>query len=543
MALTLSLQFPTGRYVAASWGDRDEVEWPPHPARLCLGLLDALHRSGQVTEERAALEWLCAQPAPDVIIPIAADAVKQTLDGFFVPQNPSAAEAVKHPRKPRSFPVVYLDPDQPTVFFHWPLAELPPSLRQALASLIKRLPRLGHSSSFCLLELDRTPGPDRQWEYLQPIAPDSEIAPTASLRIPWQGLIAAAERAFDESGRCAEMKGLVEAAAKGAKPDKMLKPTASPRGRHDAGHRWLGYAPPGELTAAAGPWDRRILTLRQTEGRKHGLTSTWQITGAFHKALLQRWGLRQAEDFALGPIPGWLSGHETRTEGDANPTSAIRSCHLAIFPLPFVDHPHADGHLLGLGLALPRMKGAGLAATEFRRQWRQAQEVLFGEKGELFLHAADGSWEITLRPESLAGSTKAAIQALIPSRWTQAAKTWRSVTPIILDRHPKPHFNKDPEAWVHSCQDILRQSCGRAGWPNPVRIKPTLYSSLNGVPPAAAFAPPKSRPGLPPRFHLHAEIEFDEPVAGPLLLGSGRYRGYGLMLPASEKPSPAPPLP
>lgn len=31
MPLTLSLQFPTGRYVAASWGDKDEVEWPPIP--------------------------------------------------------------------------------------------------------------------------------------------------------------------------------------------------------------------------------------------------------------------------------------------------------------------------------------------------------------------------------------------------------------------------------------------------------------------------------------------------------------------------------
>ena len=214
--------------------------------------------------------------------------------------------------------MVYLDPDQPTVFFHWPLAELPPSLRQALASLVTRLPRLGHSSSFCLLELDRTPGSDRQWEYLQPIAPDSEIAPTASLRIPWQGLIAAAERAFDESGRCAEMKGLMEAAAKGAKPDKMLKPTASPRGRHDVGHRWISYAPPGESTAPSGPWDRRILTLKQIEGRKHGLLGTRQITGAFHKALLQRWGKRQSEDPSFGPIPGWLSGHQPRAEGDAN---------------------------------------------------------------------------------------------------------------------------------------------------------------------------------------------------------------------------------
>ena len=58
MALTLSLQFPAGRYVAASWGDKDEVEWPPHPARLCLALIDALHKSGNTLGSRDSLKWL-----------------------------------------------------------------------------------------------------------------------------------------------------------------------------------------------------------------------------------------------------------------------------------------------------------------------------------------------------------------------------------------------------------------------------------------------------------------------------------------------------
>jgi CRISPR-associated protein Csb2 len=33
---------------------------------------------------------------------------------------------------------------------------------------------------------------------------------------------------------------------------------------------------------------------------------------------------------------------------------------------------------------------------------------------------------------------------------------------------------------------------------------------------------------------LHAYLEFDEPVVGPVLLGSGRYRGYGLCRPVQE---------
>ncbi len=543
MALTISLQFPTGRYVAAAWGDRDEVEWPPHPARLCLGLLDALHRGGNPTEERAALEWLCQQTAPDVIVPTAATAVPQILEGFFVPQNPTSAESIAHPRKPWTFPAVYLDPDQPTVFFRWPKATPSDCLRTALASLITRLPRLGHSSSFCVVGLDATPTADVQWEYLEPLSADREISPTESLRVPWPGLIASAEQAFDAAGRAEEMSDLIAAAEKGSKADKMLKPAASPRSRHDPQHQWLGYAPPEAQSASQGPWDRRILVLRQTKGSTKALTSTWQITEIFHKALLSRWGDRLKLEPEFGPIPGWLSGHSPRAENDAQATAAIQSCHLAIFPLPFVDHPHADGHLLGIGLALPNPASVGLNPGDFRREWRQAQEVLFGENGELFLHAADGSWEMTLCSESQFGSAGPAKQALIPHRWTQAAKLWRSVTPIILDRHPKPHFNKDPEAWVRSCREIITKSCERAGWPVPVRIKPSLSSPLSGVPSSSDFASPKPKPGLPPRFHIHAEIEFAEPIAGPLLLGSGRYRGYGLMLPMAEKPISAKPKP
>jgi CRISPR-associated protein Csb2 len=34
-----------------------------------------------------------------------------------------------------------------------------------------------------------------------------------------------------------------------------------------------------------------------------------------------------------------------------------------------------------------------------------------------------------------------------------------------------------------------------------------------------------------PRACVHAQIEFAEPVRGPVLVGAGRYLGYGLCLP------------
>ena len=39
------------------------------------------------------------------------------------------------------------------------------------------------------------------------------------------------------------------------------------------------------------------------------------------------------------------------------------------------------------------------------------------------------------------------------------------------------------------------------------------------------------------RSHNHAVIvfDFDEPVRGPVLMGAGRFRGYGLCRPMDEK--------
>jgi CRISPR-associated protein Csb2 len=147
----------------------------------------------------------------------------------------------------------------------------------------------------------------------------------------------------------------------------------------------------------------------------------------------------------------------------------------------------------------------------------------------LELVAGDRSWTLKLTAESSLRPR----QALQPKRWTRASDQWASVTPLILDRHPKPHFNKDPEKWRESCREIIKAACVNLGLPEPISIEPSPYSPLAGVPAAPAFPAPSPRPGRPPRFHVHATLTFAELVHGPLLLGAGRFRGYGLFLPLS----------
>jgi len=523
MPLTISLRFPTGRYAGTAWANKDAVEWPPHPARLCLGLLDALHRSGCPAAERDALLWLCRLPPPVIVLPDDSAAFGIVHDGVFVPQNPSQAEAVRPPRKQRSFPAVMLDAEAPVLFFSWPEREA--TAPAALESLVARLPRLGHSSSLVVAHVSaEAPPAGPGWRQLSPCTGDP--APEVQqyhLRVPWDGLVESAELAYDAAGRRVEMEELIAGAARGAKAGKMLKPVASPRGRHDPRHVWKAYTGAPGIAPVPSPWSPSVLLLRQTGGDRLGLGSTWALTETFHRALLDRWN----RNSALGSIPSWLSGH---ADGDHGLPS--HSCHLALFPLAFADRGvrHASGTVMGIGLALPRPQAAGLDPAEQRLMWNRALAALFDEEGTLELRSAASGWTVILRPVS----DPIPPRTLTPGRWTDVSRTWASVTPVVLDRHPRPRFEKDPTGWRESVRNIIATSCERMGLPVPAHVDPSPHSVLHGAPPAPDFPPPPARDGRPPRFHTHVVVGFDRPVAGPVLLGAGRYRGYGLMMPLGD---------
>ena len=191
MSLTISLLFPTGRYVAATMDRHDEAEWPPHPARLILGLLSSHYRGQQLPAERAALQWLCEQAPPHIVIPKEADCQVQIISGVFVPQNPSEAKDVKHRRKEREFATVTLPDTEASVFFHWPELEPEPEVFTALASLVEKLPRLGHSSSLVVASLS-CEAPPVDLVHLAPQSADAISSPDFRLRIPWSGLLESA---------------------------------------------------------------------------------------------------------------------------------------------------------------------------------------------------------------------------------------------------------------------------------------------------------------------------------------------------------------
>ena len=67
-----------------------------------------------------------------------------------------------------------------------------------------------------------------------------------------------------------------------------------------------------------------------------------------------------------------------------------------------------------------------------------------------------------------------------------------------------------------------------------VKVVATSSPLFAGVPHARDFPPLRSGPNGGARFHLHALVIFAEPIVGPLIVGAGRYRGYGLCRPWRE---------
>lgn len=195
--------------------------------------------------------------------------------------------------------------------------------------------------------------------------------------------------------------------------------------------------------------------------------------------------------------------------------------HLAFIPLAFVGHPHADGRLLGMGLVLPE----GLSGEERRQALRAVGRVRHLLLGRL------GTWQVA--------RTTGARPAwnLRPEAWTahpEGATHWSTVTPVVYDRHPKTN---DRAAYQREVASMLAQGCVRIGLTEPREVVVTPVSAHLGAPPAHAFPRLRRKDGSQ-RRHTHAILVFNRPVRGPILVGAGRYRGYGACRPMLGEDEP-----
>ncbi len=545
--LAIEIEFLTGRYAATAHNDRGRAEWPPHPARFFSALVAALHDHEEVdVAERAALLWLEQQGAPSLWVDLGSRVGRRQVHDVYVPVNDvtligdperalreanrkraelaesggptkelKAAERLiekeltkldefvraqqvveskpsdkalamavallpeRRTRQVRTFPVVL--PETPTFAFLWPTADASPH-RTALERLCARVTRLGHSSSLArchVVDRDLTPT-------LVP-CDEGEVV----LRAVGPGQLERLDRAFDHHQ---------------AFHSRVLP--ARPQ-RYGAASKAASPSPMAESVFSA-DW----VLFERVGGSRPVASRTTDLARALRGALIELHGNRD--------LPATLSGH-----AESGPTEQP---HVAFVPLPFVGNEHADGSLMGCALVLPRELAKDDRELLLRLVGRWETERS-DQRGNLTLAAG------TLPPFIVRRVDVSAKAALDPTRWCRASTRFITATPIALDRNPgNLRSNQDGTARraALEAQQNISDACVRVVGARPCSVEVSLAPLLPGAQHVRDFLPWPGRPGRTPRVRVHADIHFETPVRGPLLLGAGRYFGLGLCLPVED---------
>lgn len=527
MMFAIAADYLMGWAMACADGARKQrAEWPPHPDRAYMALVAAWFETGCDAGEGAALRWLESLAPPALC---ASGHGQRTTVTHYVPVNDAAQSSTKtvkavvdmaavelskakdaglaqlpefRGRQARAFPVAV--PHDPVVHFVWE-AVLPDQHRVPLAALCRKVTSIGHSASLVRMWLDdEAPAPT--W------VPGE--GPTAiRLRVSGSGRLAYLEQRMNKAAVLAY--AAMERALNQAKgrPKQQLQREldarfpAQPVSLRPEPGMWQAYVRPApdaadDLSLPCSVFDDRLIVL-SLSGQRLGLQTTLALSAALRGAMLAG---------GTAPLPEWLSGH-------APSSKPTREPHVAVLPLAFAGAPHADGRLLGVALALPRSVSASEAAGVFGPWLRDAdglpREIRLFDAGSL---ACTATLETRERPPA----------ALNPKAWVGPARRWATVTPIAVDRH----FG-GTDQWVRAAESVA-DACERIGLPRPADVLLHANSMHEGVPPSRRFAPLVRKGDGGRLAHAHALLTFEREVLGPVVLGAGRFRGYGLCKPLRD---------
>ncbi|MCA9070751.1 MAG: type I-U CRISPR-associated protein Cas5/Cas6 [Planctomycetaceae bacterium] len=462
----------------------EEPEWPPHPDRVFMALLSAHFEYGGEPQQLETLRWLEQQGPPELL---ASPAHRRKTVATFVPVNdrkdpvrkgkalaPAGSMPIGRERQPRQFPVAI--PYDLSVYLIWRNGQLPKEHRKALSQMCDQVTCIGHSASFVQTWVGDAPinSEPTTHRLLRPV----NVGATYRLRIFGPGRLDYLLRQFKAG----------------------LRPVPS---------IWSGYGISVETqrdtSLSQSHFNSKLLMLKQVDGRRFGLDSTLQLATALRGAVMHH---------AIQPLPSWISGH------NADGSRAERKFgHIAFFPIPHVGHERASGHLMGMGIAVPY----DIHESEISRQLNpmlfretglpKRVHLVLGRLGECVLEIAD---------------VEDPRYGMQPEIWTGPARRWATVTPIALDRHAK---GKNRQAQF---EQFIAEGCERLGLPRPVEVIPTPAPIMTGALHARDMPRiSRKRDGGKIR-QTHAVLVFKDQVRGPLLVGAGRYRGYGLCRPLQE---------
>jgi CRISPR-associated protein Csb2 len=444
------------------------AEWPPSWMRLFSALVS-------VADEGPDDELLRALERSDPPEIYATAALRPGARSAFVPTNSTGptkhTTLIARTNSERGWARAI--PRSREVWYRFPALDLRPEERDRLRELCHRIPYFGRSTSPVLVELvdDEPPSADR----LLPATAVTDrraFAYAATVRCPFPGsldALRAAHRAKYLEGGSGDPWEIGVGVDYGVERSVEI---------------------PEEVIA--GPY--RTMVVLSLEGRRLDGRHAARVTYAFRQALLAR---------ADRHIPT-LHGHH---DGD------VVQC--AVLALPFVDADHADGHLLGVAVAIPELPVDDLAVVDGALpRPGEVLDVTSGPLGLLHfrriaaLDASRSSW------------------GLQPQRWIGPARSWITALPMVFDRFLKR--DSDIEAEV-------RRAVINSHLPKPRAMWVSRRPLLRGAPDLAPTDTIRRQTDTAIKPYRHVALRFRHPVDGPVVVGSMRHYGLGLCAPITEE--------
>lgn len=473
MILQIEVTFTAGHF----HGD----EWPPEPARLFQALVAASYQGAHglihQSQRDQALRWLERQQPPVILAPEAVRQRDQLLN--YVPNNDDEFGENAHVRTDKSLGGWFF-PVPSTVTFRWELAGAPEDhccadVVCAIAPLVTYLGRT----------VDRVHAIGRILES----APTSE----ANGHCCWRPR-------EDAGGRWrAPAPGFLDLL------NRRFPRSVSAEPPDFTNTRQVDYTTSDEIQFDAPIAVFEMLRLDADKRLAFAPRDLRQPAGMVRNAMLE-WARANAaigQHFGPDRLARLLQGHKSATSHERS-----EGGHFAVVPLPSVNPPQftADGWLRRVAVV-----GYGIMSDSDRELF---DELARGLHGAVLADNRKPCGELRLL------TRREKDRALHP--FLGPAKRWRSLTPVILTgftRRGRP---------AEAC---LMRALAQQGLPAETVESVAAFSGPI-VPTAQRALDYRVQGYLDTTPRVHAEIIFRRSMRGPLVIGRGRFSGFGLFVPA-----------
>ena len=495
-ALLVAVRFHEGRYHGAGG-------WPPAPARLFQALMAGAAKGATVPgATRDALDWLERLPPPVIVAPRGEPGQGYT---GFVPNNDLDAaltgknaldieDAVASVRVGKAVRPILFDVAAP-VLYCW-----------SFDGDDERATALCEAAT-CLYQLGR--GIDMAWADAAVLDPDE-----AQRRLSGHGGIVHRPSAGGSAGRDL----LCPRPGTGRSLEARFTGMRN-RFRSGGGNRkrvLVFVQPPKPLLANVAydvPSRRFVFALRGGDSRA-GFAPRRLIEAAAFVAEVRDQAAKRLCDAAparADDVARYLIGRGA--------TDADKAARVWLVPIPSIGHPHADMMIRRLAVYVPQ--SCPLRADDLA--WAFAQVVRSDPDGVVVseLQRADDDDAMAKRYENVGRRWRSVTPLALAAAWR------RRIDPARTSEEAKGAAERAREESraVHAVHQALRHA-GVLVSPAVVRVQ---REPFDGHGERADSFPAGTR--FPKEALWHVAVTFTAPVAGPILLGDGRYLGLGLMRP------------